>query len=1330
MKTNHLWLFLFCSVAVWPMHGVQAADLPDLNVTHIRRTPAYHCYDIIYPSGIPTIMPGTEEEKRWPDVGEMVHFTAFIINKGAVAAPACSYQWMIDGEAVAGGMLPSLEPGVKDSTSLEWPWPGWGHDITFSADVGDAIVEGCERNNQVHDRIDALGLWIFITRTAYDYFQSWPNMLGSRSAEDWVKSNIDTMNICFANAVYPLTPQGVLERVRIDRFIVYEEGGMPYPPEERRHKDGEWGFSATHMTPDYFLRTDWGFIHEVCHQLGRIDLYMIGIGPVGNKVLDEAGLPVGLGTGDKPMKHALMFDMSPFLCEHTAYSFNRDLHKRRGYYGEYLFDIPVINRIRLLDQNNQPLSGATVRAFRKEAASRQIPNVPFCTAISDADGMVSLGEKPYGDWIDVVGTNGLIFLAVSRGGHTQYDWITIIDSNMAYWRGDSLDATYDIRVTLPPAEAPKTPWNLRTIQHRNHVEVTLAWDHDDPGTRIYRIYRCPCIPTGQFYPVHPFLLADSTTEPVLQTRCDGSGFFYRVTAVNHQNIESGFSNEIMVLPWYGLRSVTISGDGQRYLSSTHYQNIFIQDIRGFNTRAFMTHHEPRSFRHFCVDRENAIYLFDNEEWNPVEHYFGLRKYAPDGSFLWKVGHRGSGPGYFSKVTDVAINAERHLFLLDQGNHCLQALQEDGAFIASYGSAGDGEGQFQSPLACTFAAGLQSLLVADSGNDRIVQLIFDGHSFSFVRHITHDSLQWPVDVAADSSGRILAATATAVLVFDPQGGLQQIISRSNDGYQYPFRDIISIAVDADNAIHVVDASLPGVVVVYASENLQPSNSLPTLHLVSDDRFRLGIAPLSGDISDAFTFRIKYTDFDDDPPMTGYPKIYLDYNGDGDCQDSVAGVAEGVFVMQAAETGSLSYRDGVLFEYQCRLPASQTIRFRCATTDGRGARAIASPPALQWRSGPLVFASQLRTDKDSFSVLLQPGQATVKTLTIHNSQTRPIPFQITAVDTLFRGQYHAHLAMTNTRTVDWLGLAPSSGTIAAADSIQITLSIHATAHAPHADLRASLVVESPDSAIYSLAIPVLVQAAHAQTNLAYQGQASAVSWPPGVWEPSYAVDDDTTTAERYWRTRFYPYTLLVGDWWQVEMNETYWINQIAIFQGLGSSVDFFRKFHVEASLSGAFLGEQVTLVTVDDWLQVSHRTGKAVLHFSPLLARYIRLVNDLMTDWVALQEVRVFYSLTTAVEDAGAAAPLRFELQPPFPNPFNSNTMIRFHLPHAAVCKLEIYNVQGELVIRLAEQTLPAGMHQFSWDGRNRHDIMASSGVYFCRLSTAAGERKITKLLLLK
>ncbi len=83
----------------------------------------------------------------------------------------------------------------------------------------------------------------------------------------------------------------------------------------------------------------------------------------------------------------------------------------------------------------------------------------------------------------------------------------------------------------------------------------------------------------------------------------------------------------------------------------------------------------------------------------------------------------------------------------------------------------------------------------------------------------------------------------------------------------------------------------------------------------------------------------------------------------------------------------------------------------------------------------------------------------------------------------------------------------------------------------------------------------------------------------------------------------------------------------------------------------------------------------------------------------------------------------------PNPFNPSTSIRFYLPQRGSISLEIYDVRGALVRRLATGNFDSGAHAVDWDGTDAHGQPVASGMYVYRLVT---ERRAMskKMMLLK
>jgi hypothetical protein len=118
-------------------------------------------------------------------------------------------------------------------------------------------------------------------------------------------------------------------------------------------------------------------------------------------------------------------------------------------------------------------------------------------------------------------------------------------------------------------------------------------------------------------------------------------------------------------------------------------------------------------------------------------------------------------------------------------------------------------------------------------------------------------------------------------------------------------------------------------------------------------------------------------------------------------------------------------------------------------------------------------------------------------------------------------------------------------------------------------------------------------------------------------------------------------------------------------------------------------------------------------------------------VAIDEILVTGTPATGVREHGGegSIPQGYRLHPPYPNPFNARTSIRYRLPEETAVRLDIHNLRGQLVRTLVDADLPAGEHIASWDGADRDGRMTASGLYLCRLQ-AGGLSLCEKVILLR
>jgi hypothetical protein len=68
---------------------------------------------------------------------------------------------------------------------------------------------------------------------------------------------------------------------------------------------------------------------------------------------------------------------------------------------------------------------------------------------------------------------------------------------------------------------------------------------------------------------------------------------------------------------------------------------------------------------------------------------------------------------------------------------------------------------------------------------------------------------------------------------------------------------------------------------------------------------------------------------------------------------------------------------------------------------------------------------------------------------------------------------------------------------------------------------------------------------------------------------------------------------------------------------------------------------------------------------------------------------------------------------YPNPFSDYTTIKFELTKKSKMNITIYNVLGNVVKVLLNETFDAGMHEVLWEGTDSRGIRVNPGVYLYR-----------------
>jgi flagellar hook assembly protein FlgD len=80
------------------------------------------------------------------------------------------------------------------------------------------------------------------------------------------------------------------------------------------------------------------------------------------------------------------------------------------------------------------------------------------------------------------------------------------------------------------------------------------------------------------------------------------------------------------------------------------------------------------------------------------------------------------------------------------------------------------------------------------------------------------------------------------------------------------------------------------------------------------------------------------------------------------------------------------------------------------------------------------------------------------------------------------------------------------------------------------------------------------------------------------------------------------------------------------------------------------------------------------------------------------------------------PKETELLNAIPNPLSNKTMIIFKLKEKSKISIDIFNISGQLVKQLINDTYESGVYRVSWDRKDIRGRSVPEGIYFYKLST--------------
>ncbi len=122
-----------------------------------------------------------------------------------------------------------------------------------------------------------------------------------------------------------------------------------------------------------------------------------------------------------------------------------------------------------------------------------------------------------------------------------------------------------------------------------------------------------------------------------------------------------------------------------------------------------------------------------------------------------------------------------------------------------------------------------------------------------------------------------------------------------------------------------------------------------------------------------------------------------------------------------------------------------------------------------------------------------------------------------------------------------------------------------------------------------------------------------------------------------------------------------------------------------------------------------------------------VGGIIPGWPGPHCYYIFAAPTSVDESITDILPNSFALEQNYPNPFNPSTNIWFDLPTKSEVSVIVFNLLGQEITTLVDETLPAGRHLTVWDGRDKNRTEVASGIYFYKI--IAGDFVDTKKMML-
>ena len=247
----------------------------------------------------------------------------------------------------------------------------------------------------------------------------------------------------------------------------------------------------------------------------------------------------------------------------------------------------------------------------------------------------------------------------------------------------------------------------------------------------------------------------------------------------------------------------------------------------------------------AVNQKDQIIVVEGRE-----HQGCVSIFSSKGEKIKSFGTEGEGPGEFKTPRGVAVDDLDNIFVVDKLNARIQKFTPTGEHIASVGREGHGELEFCWPKGIGVHPHSKNVYVTEANNHRVQILKSDLTFFGKIgaededgkprKGVGNGEFNTPLGVAFDKAGRVYVTDAVndCIQVFTEEGEFITKFGKSGSGngeLKFP----CAICIDKNDVLYVTEVDNHRVsVFTIAGDNLYPPKFLTTFGERSKEPFYYG------------------------------------------------------------------------------------------------------------------------------------------------------------------------------------------------------------------------------------------------------------------------------------------------------------------------------------------------------------------------------------------------------------------------------------------------------------------------------------------------------------